>query len=29
MGGGGIFKSAAVAVLQLERKLMTTGDITK
>ena len=28
-GGGGIFKSAAVAVLRLERKLMTTGDITK
>eukprot|EP00983_Pelagomonas_calceolata_P122706 1160934-Pelagomonas_calceolata.AAC.3 len=28
-GGGGIFKSAAVRVLQLERKLMTTGDITK
>ncbi|KAK9865351.1 hypothetical protein WJX84_000262 [Apatococcus fuscideae] len=27
--GGGIFKSAAVAVLRLERKLMTTGDITK
>ena len=28
-GGGGIFKSAAVAVLRIERKLMTTGDITK
>ncbi|GAX82406.1 hypothetical protein CEUSTIGMA_g9834.t1 [Chlamydomonas eustigma] len=28
-GGGGIFKSAAVAVLRLERKLMTTGEITK
>jgi hypothetical protein len=28
-GGGGIFKSAAVAVLRLERRLMTTGDITK
>ena len=28
-GGGGIFKSAAVAVLRVERKLMTTGDITK
>ncbi|KAK9864336.1 hypothetical protein WJX84_007017 [Apatococcus fuscideae] len=27
--GGGIFKSAAVAVLRLERKLMTTGDITR
>lgn len=28
-GGGGIFKSAAVAVLRQERKLMTTGDITR
>ena len=28
-GGGGIFKSAAVAVLREERKLMTTGEITK
>jgi len=28
-GGGGIFKSAAVAVLRMERKLMTTGDITR
>lgn len=28
-GGGGIFKSAAVAVLKQERKLMTTGDITR
>mmetsp|Transcript_18543 Transcript_18543/g.51939 ORF Transcript_18543/g.51939 Transcript_18543/m.51939 type:complete len:662 (+) Transcript_18543:273-2258(+) len=28
-GGGGIFKSAAVAVLRLERKLMSTGDITR
>ncbi|KAG1676555.1 hypothetical protein FOA52_000098 [Chlamydomonas sp. UWO 241] len=28
-GGGGIFKSAAVAVLRQERKLMTTGEITK
>ncbi|GFR40076.1 hypothetical protein Agub_g620 [Astrephomene gubernaculifera] len=28
-GGGGIFKSAAVAVLRQHRKLMTTGDITR
>ena len=28
-GGGGIFKSAAVEVLRRERRLMTTGDITK
>ena len=28
-GGGGIFKSAAVAVLRVERRLMTTGEITK
>ena len=28
-GGGGIFKSAAVAVLRTERRLMTTGEITK
>eukprot|EP00798_Chlamydomonas_sp_ICE-L_P013473 gene13473-19333_t len=28
-GGGGIFKSAAVAVLRMERRLMTTGEITK
>lgn len=28
-GGGGIFKSAAVAVLREERRLMTTGEITK
>lgn len=28
-GGGGIFKSAAVAVLRQERRLTTTGDITK
>jgi len=27
--GGGIFKSAAAAVLRLERRLMTTGEITK
>lgn len=29
VGGGGIFKSAAVEVLRRERRLMTTGDITK
>lgn len=28
-GGGGIFKSAAVAVLRIERKLMSTGDICR
>eukprot|EP00877_Chromochloris_zofingiensis_P002038 jgi/Chrzof1/11835/Cz06g11210.t1 len=28
-GGGGIFKSAAVEVLRKERRLMTTGEITK
>ena len=28
-GGGGIFKSAAVAVLRMERRLMTTGEITR
>ena len=28
-GGGGIFKSAAAAVLRIERRLMTTGEITK
>ncbi|GFH25359.1 HARE-HTH domain-containing protein, partial [Haematococcus lacustris] len=28
-GGGGIYKSAAVAVLRQERKLMTTGEITR
>lgn len=28
-GGGGIFKSAAVAVLRRERRLLTTGEITK
>lgn len=28
-GGGGIFKSAAVAILRVERRLMTTGEITK
>ena len=28
-GGGGIFKSAAVEVLRRERRLMTTGEITK
>lgn len=28
-GGGGIFKSAAVEVLRQERRLMTTGEITK
>lgn len=28
-GGGGIFKTAAVGVLRLERRLMTTGEITK
>lgn len=28
-GGGGIFKTAAVAVLRMERRLMTTGEITK
>lgn len=28
-GGGGIFKSAAVAVLRQERKLMSTGEITR
>lgn len=27
--GGGIFKSAAVAVLRQERKLMSTGEITR
>ncbi len=27
--GGGIFKSAAVAVLRAERRLMSTGDITR
>ena len=26
---GGIFKSAAVAILRQERRLMTTGDITR
>lgn len=28
-GGGGIFKTAAVAVLRMERRLMATGEITK
>lgn len=28
-GGGGIFKSAAVEVLRQERRLLSTGDITK
>jgi len=28
-GAGGIFKSAAVEVLRMERRLMTTGEITK
>ena len=28
-GGGGIFKSAAVAVLRSEGRLMTTGEITR
>ncbi|KAK9846589.1 hypothetical protein WJX81_007237 [Elliptochloris bilobata] len=28
-GGGGIFKTAAVAVLRVERRLMATGEITK
>mmetsp|Transcript_39905 Transcript_39905/g.100341 ORF Transcript_39905/g.100341 Transcript_39905/m.100341 type:complete len:555 (-) Transcript_39905:305-1969(-) len=28
-GGGGIFKSAAVAILRDERRLMSTGEITK
>lgn len=28
-GGGGIFKTAAVAVLRAERRLMATGEITK
>lgn len=27
--GGGIFKCAAAAVLRLEHRLMTTGEITK
>lgn len=29
LGSGGIFKSAAVDVLRLERRLMSTGDIAK
>ncbi|KAL3131529.1 hypothetical protein ABBQ38_007832 [Trebouxia sp. C0009 RCD-2024] len=29
LGSGGIFKSAAVEVLRLERRLMSTGDIAK
>ena len=28
-GGGGIFKTAAVAVLRMERRLMATREITK
>lgn len=27
--GGGVFKSAAVAILRRERRLLTTGEITK
>ncbi|KIZ04589.1 hypothetical protein MNEG_3365 [Monoraphidium neglectum] len=29
LGAGGIFKSAAIEVLRIERRLMTTGEITK
>ncbi|KIZ01804.1 hypothetical protein MNEG_6155, partial [Monoraphidium neglectum] len=28
-GAGGIFKSAAIEVLRMDRRLMTTGEITK
>ena len=28
-GGGGIFKTAALAVLREEGRLMTTGEITR
>ena len=28
-GGGGIFKTAALAVLRGEQRLMTTGEITR